>query len=755
MNPKDLDYLWKPYQPLLGPIWQRILAEPLFRPIAILLGVGLVLSLLGLILSAKAGAQSSSKTKAKEKQKKHIPSSGLEKFLAWAWPPNDPWIVGDIIVSFQWLTHCIVFGTTGSGKSTFVMQRILRRHQGLPGLIIRTIWRFNGHRGFRRQKRGLVAFAGNESKPFRKAFIQLMEEGYPSHIWTSDPTGKGFSLDVFEGPPSNVAQRINAMKPAGQGDTGLQSGAVEGMITDAIYEMDRRHVPRDFANLMKIIRTIGIRDLDENGEPDSEPRELTRQEATGLENWCTRLNTMRRRLGKSIGPDLRLSEALKRGEAVLIQASSYGQPAATEQLASMFVFYAMWLVSVIGNFDLIIDEPGAVDAKMFTRLLTATRAQGVKIMVCPQSLKQIEPELREMCTTALLLGAAGASHEAQELCSKMVHGEVEDVDFTLLNPKNWRDRLVFWRARRGLRSCQGYLLSNGRLDKVQTDPCDVSALTRGHKNYDPIRYPEGSVSRIIDARRRFETQDGPAPTRQEKGGPENEGESEEAVAEEVVWETTSPDSDFCDPDDAGSTFVAEDAVSGQDDGDVASSVSESDDVFHVVPPVQALGSKDGLRLWGKGKAEVSRTVENASVGKLPVGLDVPHRFWGTGGPVLKPTRPKDQCKGLSGEKKGIRGDVTVYRWWYELVSGKPISPMKPSMDHLCHTYDDSCPGSTKPCGIEGCDDPAHPEGYPCQHVRCYTFEHNQPVTVVENAKRQSEQRSRHQAWLAKHVKVAA
>lgn len=489
------------------------------QPWVALLGNANIRTALLLLLAAGAVfllpiGRSSKPAEHKKKDRKHCATSGFERLLQWLSPPSDPWVVGDILVDFTWLAHCLVWGTTGAGKSSFVYTRIVRPYVGLSGLLLsiaRLLAYWLAPLAYAltgvdleacipiRQRRGCLIFAGNMSKPFRAAVLWLIEHGYPCLIWEPDPLpGQGFGLDVLEGPPDNVGQRLIKMQPVASGDTGLRSGAVEGMVVDSIYTLDRAGKPRTFENILITIRNVGIRDLDEQGNPVGQPRQMTPQERTGLENWCTRFATLRRRLGACIGSDVKLSEVLAKGYVVFLQGSSYRNPSSVNELTNLIVYYVMWLVSFVGNFDFLIDEPGAVEKGTFTRLLTATRAQGVRIMICPQSLEQIDKTLREMCTTVLLLGTASGAPEAAELASDLVHKDIEPVDFTLLKPSNWREKTAFWRKRRGLRSCTGYLLDNGRLDFVKVKPMGCKNCGKKDAFGRPIKHRGGCRLAIID-----------------------------------------------------------------------------------------------------------------------------------------------------------------------------------------------------------------------------------------------------------------
>lgn len=422
------------------------------------------------------------------RERKHGSTPTIERFLSWLKPPPDAMPFGHILASLRWLPHVIVFGGPGSGKSTFMRLRILDPVVGLPGLVILLLWALTGNRWPNRKRRAKLVITGNFSAPFRAAILWLIEHGFPAHIWTPNPTpGEGFGLDVLEGPPENVAERLIAMQPVAAGNTGLQSGAVEGMLVDTCYTLQRNNEVRTFETILGTMPTVGVRDLDYEGRPVGEPHPLTRNELAGLENWSTRMRTLRRRLGASVGQDLRLSEALAKGEAILIEGSSYNNPNSIEPLMNLFTYTAMWLVGAVHNFDLIIDEPGAVGPSVFTRLLTATRAWDVRIMIGMQSRKQVDDQLREMCATVLLLGASGGAPEAREFESKVVGGDVPPEDFVLLEPPRWYEILLFWVKRRGLRSCEGYFFSNGRVDKVSTKHCDLSILKR---------WPRGSIPTV-------------------------------------------------------------------------------------------------------------------------------------------------------------------------------------------------------------------------------------------------------------------
>lgn len=69
-----------------------------------------------------------------------------------------------------------------------------------------------------------------------------------------------------------------------------------------------------------------------------------------------------------------------------------------------------------------------------------------------------------------------------------------------------------------------------------------------------------------------------------------------------------------------------------------------------------------------------------------------------------------------GSFKGAGRQGGAHRFAYEFVIG-PI-PDGMQLDHACHTADISCPGGTE-----------------CQHRRCVTPQHLEPVTKAENTRR--------------------
>ncbi len=607
--------------------------------------------------------------------RKYRGTSWIERLLAWLVPPPDPCPFGHIVASFRWLPHLICFGAPGSGKSTFLMRRILDWPVGLWGLIVAFCWLFSRGMWPRLGKRrGKLVVTGNFSAPFRAAVLWLIEHGYPACIWTPDPQpGEGFGLDVLEGPPDNVAERIIAMHPVGTGNTGLRSGSVEGMLVDTIYTIDRQQQARTFAAILATIWTVGIRDLDESGNPTGEPRPLTQQETRGLEDWSTRLRTLRRRLGASVGTDLQLSEALAQGHAVLVECSSYRNPNSTEQLINLFVYVSMWLVGAVGNFDLIIDEPGAVGPGTFTRLLTATRARDVRIMIGMQSRKQVDDSLREMTHTALLLGAAGSAPEAREFMSKIVGGDVPPEDFILLEPPRWYERILFWQSRRGLKSCEGYLFCNGRLDFVRTPFVDLRILKR---------WPAGSIPKL----------------------PAGLADEPEAPAHPALSVAGTPDT--------GSGTVQ----SGTDEAgrrDARPSWVKDD-------------RPDTVRFFGSMKRE--------SCGCL---------VWTKGDNGAG--RPKGSLVVVGPDGKRKKTSPTVYVQVYEWVHGPGSA--KPSVDHRCHTFDETCPGNDL-CENRECVSPMHPYQEPCRHGLCCEDGHLEAVSMGENQQRNADQKRRYEQWRA-------
>ena len=531
--------------------------------------------------------------------------------------------------------------------------------------------------------------------------------------------GEGFGLDVLEGPPDNVGERIIAMHPHGLGDTGLRSGAIEGMIVDTVYVLDRAGKKRTFENILRVIPTVGVRNLDHYGRPFGVPRPLTGQESRGLDDWCTRLRTLRRRLGASIGDDLKISEALANGWAVLVECSSYNNPNSTEPLINLFVYLTMWLVGAVGNFDLVIDEPGAVGPGVFTRLLTATRAKNVHIGIGMQSREQVDSKLREMCTTALLLGAAGGSPEARKFESDVTAGDVPPEDFVLLEPPRWYERLLFWMPRRGLLSCQGWFFSNGRLDKVRTPFPDLKILDR---------WPKGSVPALKHRAAEIESETSAGPSAEAGITPERSGTAQSGTDWEgqdgYGWEDGSVSAEQRNAERSAARL-----------GTVEEAVEDGRPQWLRDKPADA----DRVRFWSKLRRE--RECGHIQKGCL-------RWLAGDNGEG----RPKAHLLVVGEDGRKKKTSPTTYVVLYEWEHGKGSA--KPSLDHLCHTHDETCPGN-KMCDNPECENPMHPFGEPCQHGLCCETSHAEPVGTVENNQRRADQEKAYARWHMGWLKARA
>ncbi len=96
-----------------------------------------------------------------------------------------------------------------------------------------------------------------------------------------------------------------------------------------------------------------------------------------------------------------------------------------------------------------------------------------------------------------------------------------------------------------------------------------------------------------------------------------------------------------------------------------------------------------------------------------------------------------------GRKKKI--SPTVYVLTYEWVNGEDSA--EPTLDHCCHTYDETCPGNDL-CENQDCDNPMHPFGEPCQHGLCCEDSHLEPVSIQVNQQRNADQKRRYEHWRA-------
>jgi hypothetical protein len=109
-------------------------------------------------------------------------------------------------------------------------------------------------------------------------------------------------------------------------------------------------------------------------------------------------------------------------------------------------------------------------------------------------------------------------------------------------------------------------------------------------------------------------------------------------------------------------------------------------------------------------------------------------------------RPKTHMtvRGADGLKR--KTSPTVYVLTYEWVNGEDSA--EPTLDHLCHTNDETCPGND-PCAWESCENPMHPFGEPCQHGLCCEDTHLEPVSIQVNQERNAAQKKRYQMWRAR------
>jgi len=163
-----------------------------------------------------------------------------------------------------------------------------------------------------------------------------------------------------------------------------------------------------------------------------------------------------------------------------------------------------------------------------------------------------------------------------------------------------------------------------------------------------------------------------------------------------------------------------------DDGGMVDSGTEDDEegVEQDGQPVWVTRDPDRQRFWSKMRRE--------SCGCLRwLGGDN-----GQG-------RPKAHLTIVGGDGKKRKTSQTVYVVTYEWVHGEDSA--EPTLDHRCHTYDETCPGNDV-CEWQECENPMHPVGEPCQHGLCCEDTHLEPVSIQINQERNAAQKRRYLAW---------
>jgi len=521
------------------------------------------------------------------------------------------------------------------------------------------------------------------------------------------------------------------MHPVGMGSTGLRAGAVEGVLVAAIELLDRLGVDRTFETLEPAARWVAMR-LRERGE-------LSLQGVAGMDDWLERLRTLRRQFGPNIGPGLRISEVLARGGSLFVELSAYSDPTKTGPLSAYFVTFVMWLVATQGDFDVVLDEAGAMDPTLYAKVFQATRAAGVRITAGGQSPAQFDDTIREMCSTILLCGTAAASPEAADWASRVTKSDVEAPDFELLQPVRWGERLAFWSHKRGLRALQGYLLHNGRLEKVRVRPIDLSINDR---------YPWGSIASVknADAGRCYEVT-------------------------QVDWEHMVPYTVVpLAPAGTRANGKWSDGTTRQDGGDGTGALLALADWQDGELSEDDLAM---LRRYGVEQAEwvaceQAPALPSASRPSMP-GYYARHPLLAKEWPKLSGTYdpngdwlfPAQQTNGKANRAKiwvpkGTRGYgakveaeggyVLAHIVICQAAHGEPPPPepnefgdVQPwTVDHVCHTEDLTCPGGDKT--------PSNPGG--CTHRRCGNGAHHEWASPRQQYWRQKIHETRRQMWLS-------
>jgi hypothetical protein len=538
-----------------------------------------------------------------------------------------------------------------------------------------------------------VVLIAGDSSPY--AMEAMRARGW--RVWS--PDGRYGGLFVHEGTPNEAAQIVTVLFKRGPNDTDLQRSMARKVFRDAYQDMDQSGTPRSWPALRKAL--LQARAPDGLRNSNFEHMRV---------NWLARIDSLIESLGPGLGDQLSVLDCVNSGVGFAFDLNAFSDLEMASMFGELAVRLTQHTADKAGDFWWIIDELALFNAEMLGQIVRTCRIRLVKFVGASQIISDFGKVLRGLVKVWLVGEQAAADMESRKWCS--------DITMGLVPPENFAEHATppgFY-----------YVVADGRTQEIMIQPWST---------------PKARSPLPVRSSREMQNVAGPQETtRAYQQSPESafETQAEHALASEDAIKS-HPDA------------LSRDDVAGTESVDSVP-VAHSENLPVSICPDLALESADGRRIWGKGRAAECRTLGNASVDLAELTRSVreslrkPHRLWTGGGNGTVANRPKTQARALFGDNKGARTTVTVYIWWFQLISGKDIPSSTPTIDHLCHTYDDSCPGPN-PCPVKGCDDPAHPYGLPCQHTSCYEFAHLEAVTLRTNAKRQAEQKLRHAQWM--------
>ncbi len=310
--------------------------------------IGLLL-LGGTLLAAIVfGGSGKSQQYARQTQKPESPK--LPRHWRWPWQRKSiPWKLGSVTVDLRGgshTIHAVVAGMSGTGKSTAVLPLLMGK---MPALV--------------------VAF--DNSRPIRDLFL--------AKGWTIWQPGGTLGWDILSGSAQVVSEALVAGMPESNQSVGIMSGMAQERIWEALDALDAAKKPRTIGALTD---ALSVR----TGNPIQDRACL---------DWAVRFRRVAKSLGSSLGTDLDLGEAMRRGDKILILPNRFLSPKDAPLIGAIALVQARRVAQEVGDFLLIVEEAGQAGSRQveMNALAQAGRDRGCPLIVLTQNMAKLPEEV--------------------------------------------------------------------------------------------------------------------------------------------------------------------------------------------------------------------------------------------------------------------------------------------------------------------------------------------------------------------------
>jgi hypothetical protein len=200
-------------------------------------------------------------------------------------------------------------------------------------------------------------------------------------VWTNDPAECAFGLNLLGGASMFASEGLVAGFPKSEGNIGDWQRSAREVIWDGMDAMDKMGIERSLS-------AVGAVLMQATG--DAEVGRICR-------SWARKLGNLDRIIGPTLGYDLDLVDAMRRGEKVVCRLNRFLSPDDAPFLAGLLLVHARRVMQEAGvPFILIIEEAGqaALAQGHLSPIAQAGAARGVPAVVVTQNMSKLPVEVR-------------------------------------------------------------------------------------------------------------------------------------------------------------------------------------------------------------------------------------------------------------------------------------------------------------------------------------------------------------------------